>query len=1065
MHYKKEYERLNSSQKKAVDAIEGPLMVIAGPGTGKTQLLAMRVANILQKTDTDASSILCLTFTNKAATNMRSRILKLTDNKATDVNVKTFHSFATEIINSYPDYFWSGARLSTAPDTLQLEIVQNILTKLPLDNPLALQFAGKYTLTSEVINSLKLVKEAGLTPDKLRAIIDFNLSYIDAVEPELITITQDRLSLKKLPDLIEKVDEIDNQNIDAKLAPLVSLSTILKDSLQEAVNKDENTGKTTHLGRWKSRWIQNVEGKRGMHTERARNLWWKELSTVYDEYRIDLHGSGYFDYSDMIVEVITQIEKHPEMRSDIQERFGYVMIDEFQDTNLAQLRLAHLVADHHTNGDNPNIMVVGDDDQSIFKFNGAELGNMLSFRRSYPSTKVIVLTENYRSTQDILDVASCVIEHSKERLVHSDKSLDKRLVAKASLKNGRIQSTGFTDRESQLSGVALDIQKKYKSDQTIAVLARSHSSLRDIAARLIGLGVPIHYEQQQNALDNPLVLQSILIMDVVTAIQEGDIENASVALSKTLAHPMWGITTLDLHKIAICSRKAGDWLATIRDNDKTSWISDWLLELSRLSTYEPLPVTLEYIIGLRLIGTNKSPIHDAFKINEDANEYLYGLSSLQYLRKLAAEYSGIDDISFDQFVNYLRLEKQNERTVTDQSVFVSGSNAVNLLTIHKAKGLEFNTVYILDLVENIWQPRKGGRKPPANLPLQPVGDDMDDYTRLLYVATTRAEQNLYVSYYTHDDLGNETLPSSLISDFPNNISNRTKLDPISTLEDAITWPTLSSSELKPLLRSTIEKYSLSVTHLLNFLDVSRGGPKYFFERNILRLPEAKSVSMAFGTAMHDALECAQKNINNDSYSLEKSIKAFSESLRREQIQTENFNRYLQKGEKLLKYLLGDNRLKLVKGALPEQTISDIYLEEAKLSGKLDNIVINDDTIIVTDYKTGRSLPSIETKNVNMQITAWRQKTQLIYYALLIQLSPRYKQHRNKRIIGQIIYLEATGDKKMILKYEPTKEDIDTLKNIIIKVWSMIQELDLPNVDKYASDISGIEQFQIDLLNS
>ena len=139
------YKQLNSEQRQAVDALEGPVLVVAGPGTGKTQLLSTRVANILRKTDTDASSILCLTFTNKAATNMRERLYQLIGPASRNVVVRTFHSFAAEIMNQYPDYFWNGARLSVAPDPVQLEIIQSLLARLPLDNPLASTFAGALT--------------------------------------------------------------------------------------------------------------------------------------------------------------------------------------------------------------------------------------------------------------------------------------------------------------------------------------------------------------------------------------------------------------------------------------------------------------------------------------------------------------------------------------------------------------------------------------------------------------------------------------------------------------------------------------------------------------------------------------------------------------------------------------------------------------------------------------------------------------------------------------------------------------------------------------------------------
>ena len=225
------YGRLNKAQKTAVDIIDGPVLVVAGPGTGKTQLLSMRVANILQKTDTDPANILCLTFTNFAATNMRERLHQLIGPEAHKVMVRTFHSFSAEIMNAYPDYFWNGAALRIVPDAIQLEIIQDILGQLPLDNPLAVKFAGAYTTLNDVQQALRLAKEAGLTPAKLAAMLAVNVAYIDFIESRLVTLLSPTLSIKKLASLRAAVATLPEQSIDETVTPLASLSTVLKTSL------------------------------------------------------------------------------------------------------------------------------------------------------------------------------------------------------------------------------------------------------------------------------------------------------------------------------------------------------------------------------------------------------------------------------------------------------------------------------------------------------------------------------------------------------------------------------------------------------------------------------------------------------------------------------------------------------------------------------------------------------------------------------------------------------------------------------------------------------------------
>ncbi len=403
--YHKAFKALNAQQRQAVETIDGPVLVIAGPGTGKTQLLSMRVANILKSTDTKPANILCLTYTNKAAVNMKERIITLAGQAGAKVVASTFHSFAAEIMNIYPDYFWNAAKLSVAAESVQLDVIEAIVRQLPLDNPLALKFAGQYTLLNDIQRCINLAKEAGLTPDKLHALINVNIAYIDEIEVQLVEICSQRLAAKNLDGLAQKIDRLPKQEIDQYVYPLTSLSTVISESLARAIKADSDSGKTVSTSKWKARWVQSMAGQKAMFKERQRNDWWLELAAVYEKYRQALHLRGYYDYADMLVEVLALLEQNPGVLADIQERFSYVLIDEFQDTNPAQLRLAHLVADHHSAEGKPNLMAVGDDDQSIFKFNGAQLNNMLGFRRAYPAAKVIVLTANYRSTQELLDTA------------------------------------------------------------------------------------------------------------------------------------------------------------------------------------------------------------------------------------------------------------------------------------------------------------------------------------------------------------------------------------------------------------------------------------------------------------------------------------------------------------------------------------------------------------------------------------------------------------------------------------------------------------------------------------
>ncbi len=1066
--FREVFDELNDEQKRAVRKIDGPLLVIAGPGTGKTQLLSARVAFILENTDTDPRNILCLTFTNKAAHNMSERIIRITEGKASKVNVKTFHSFASEIINAYPDAFWNNAKLTAVPDAVADEIIISLLDEFPLSSSLTSKFAGKYTMLKDLKSALRLAKEAGLTPDKLQAILDANLQYIDMIEPELVNITTPRLAYNKLPKILEQVNNLPDQKIDEYIKPLISLSSVIKSSLTQAIDEDTGTNKTTNVSKWKNKWIKTEAGQKGMHAERRKNLWWLEVADFYRKYRETMHLRGFYDYSDMLVEVLSALENNSSMLADIQERFSYVMIDEFQDTNAAQLRLAHLVADHYSSEGKSNIMVVGDDDQSIFKFNGAELDNLIHFKNYYqPFCEVIVLKNNYRSSQKILDFSQKIIEACEVRVVNTDKSLNKHLIAQKNIKNSHINYFRFDTQLTQYEALARHIKNNYSSKQTTSLIARNNSSLREIATRLLQLKVPISFEQQANSLEHPLVEQVLLLSKIVLCIKNGDLYDLNTYLHQSLLHPMWGMSAHDLWQMALKNYYDPDWLGSLEQSSEKvhQTHANYILELARLIAHENLSVSLEYILGLKNPDGYASVLYDYFVKNssKDFNQYLSGLSAVHYLRSLAEEFSSQNKPSLEDFVNYVDQQIINEEIVSDESFFVSGKNAVQLLSVHKAKGLEFDNVYIIDTTKTKWSPRSNARSSPANLPLQANGDEDDDYVRLMYVAITRAKQNLYISNYRYDDFGKDVAPTPIIASVIDESIWPDKISPIEILENALKFPRLYPADEKEMLKKRLEDYTLSVTHLLNFLDLTRGGPDYFLQRNILRLPESKSSHLAYGTAAHAALEVAQKLTNLDTFDINKVKNAYKKSLYDQKLSFIETEKYLEHGQNLIDKLFSEGFLELKKGSLPEQNLKPVRLESAILSGQLDRIDEYDNEIVVSDYKTGKPLHSFTTQDKTLASKAWRQRMQLIFYAILLRNNSRIDT-KNKQIIGQMIYLDADNPKNLSRTYTPDHNEIEQVTKLVQIVYQKIVNYDLPDTSRYEVSHLGTLEFIDDLLN-
>jgi DNA helicase-2/ATP-dependent DNA helicase PcrA len=1062
--FKAAYAQLNAAQKQAVDTIEGPVLVVAGPGTGKTQLLSVRVANILEKTDSDAANILCLTFTNKAATNMRERLYRLAGPASRNVVVRTFHSFAAEIMNQYPDYFWEGARLSVAPDAVQDDIIQTILAGLPLDHPLATTFAGTYTALRDVKNGLKLAKEAGLTPEELRQIIRANLKYVDKIEPQISEILTPALSAKKLPDLQAAIAGLPPQKLENDL--LLPLNAVIQDSLDFAINEDLPTGKTKETGNWKKRWLQTVEGEKGMFAERKRNDWWLAVADVYEEYRHQLHRRGYYDYSDMLIEVLEQLQKEPDMLADIQERFLYVLIDEFQDTNAAQLRLAHLVADHYSANNRPNLMAVGDDDQSIFAFNGAELNNMLGFRRSYPDTKLIVLKDNYRSAQAILNTARQIIEQAEDRLVKREPSLTKNLSAKRPPKaQPDIRHFSYPTREHQYALTAQRIKELWESGQKdVAVLARQHDSLKQLASILLSEKIPVRYDQQSNVLEHEAVKQVVLIARLAVAVAEGDKTAVNSGLTELLRHPMWQLRPATLWRLAAANYSAPDWLGSLlnHDDDHLNGIGNWLVWLARMSHEQPLPLVMEYILGLREGQYLLSPFREHYlKLQPTTSDYLETLSAIELLQGVTLEFAARQAVLAD-FVRFVELNLSTNRVIGDESWFMSSDQAVQLLTVYKAKGLEFEHVFVVDATETMWRPRSGGRASPANLQLQAYGEKYDDYIRLLYVAATRAKRVFTATSYFTDSKGNELLPTPLISQLPTTVIDRPVEDPIEVLENDLRWPRLTSKDEKALLGSRLEKLTLSPTALIDFLNVAEAGPDSFLERHLLRLPRERSAVGSYGTAVHAALETAQRLVNTSKLEPGTVLDRFEAALTDEHLAPLDYERYKTRGEELLPKLLSNDSFVLSKGGLAEQRLSDIMLDTARVGGKLDRIDVAENVLVISDYKTGVPLGSFTTQDKTKMVKAWRHRTQLLFYALLAMRSGRFKTA--KAIRAQMLYVEAEKASQLVLGFEPGPNDLERLQKLIEAAWKHIINLEFPDVSRYPATLEGIEQFEQDLID-
>ncbi len=413
----KSYNELNPNQKLAVDTVEGPVIVNAGPGSGKTQILALRIANILRKTDTNSRNILCLTFTDGAANNMKERLFKIMGGEYARLNIFTFHAFATDIIAKNPSSFFGGNSFSPLDPISGKQIFKEIFDNIQYGNPLFGLYQSDHIYLKDTQSQISSLKKAGILPSQFQAQLLELGKFYDQINPLLnfLTATVSAKMFGYIPDLINKINDIDVPNLIE--SPSYQYKRLLLETLSLILVEANSPKPSTKLiTDWKARFTKKLNPNQVVLSDSLilpKNL---AVAQVYQNYQDKLWELGFFDFEDMLVEVcrVLEDENHFWLKSFLQEQFQYILIDEFQDTNGIQLKLVNYIIDSSI--ENPNIMVVGDPDQAIFKFQGAGLTNLSQFNQKYPKSKIINLIDNYRSHQIILDFAHSLIENSNQRL-------------------------------------------------------------------------------------------------------------------------------------------------------------------------------------------------------------------------------------------------------------------------------------------------------------------------------------------------------------------------------------------------------------------------------------------------------------------------------------------------------------------------------------------------------------------------------------------------------------------------------------------------------------------------
>ncbi|MFN8535165.1 MAG: UvrD-helicase domain-containing protein [Dehalococcoidia bacterium] len=632
---------LNEPQRDAVTAIEGPLLILAGPGSGKTRVISHRVAYLIRTVGVSPRRIMAVTFTNKAARELRARIERLVGASADQLTAGTFHAICARILRI------DGAPLRIDPhfqifdDDDQIRVMKGVLSDLRLD-------------------------EGKVSP---RAV----LSAISKLKAELIF--HDSGELRGAASYFEEI-----------------------------------------------------------------------VQRAYGAYQNRLAESNGLDFDDLITKTVLLLSLVPEVAAKYQERYLHVMVDEFQDTNIAQYELVKFLSAKHR-----NLAVVGDPDQSIYRFRSADIRNILNFERDFPDAKLVMLTQNYRSTQHILDAASGIITANTRRK-HKELITDRGPGWKVVVRE-------LANEHDEAAEIAREIERVVATDgrgyRDFAVMYRTNGQSRTIEQRFIMHGIPYRlvggtrfYERKEvkDVLAYLRLAQSPL--DAISLTRVINVPPRSIGqktidelvrLSRAEEQPLWSM----LHAIrdgehAIASRARGALVAFV----------DTIEDLITASETRPLPELIDYIL-------ERAGYRDY--LQPETDEGAERLENLQQLISASVEFAHYSPReALTRFLEEVAL-------FTDLDQADTNADAVTLITLHAAKGLEFPVVLIAGLEEGILPHARAIAGEDESI------DELEEERRLLYVGVTRAEERLYLfRAYRRSQWGrNDALPPSrFLDDIP-----------------------------------------------------------------------------------------------------------------------------------------------------------------------------------------------------------------------------------------------------------------------------------------------------------
>ncbi len=906
---------LNLQQAKAVKHLKGPLLIIAGAGTGKTTVITERIKHLILKESILPSQILALTFTDKAAREMEERVDVAMPYGYTQMWISTFHAFCDRVLRS---------------EAIHIGL-----------NP-------SYKLLTEAESILFLRKN----------LFKFNLKYF---------------------------------------RPLGNPNKFLEGMLQHFSRlKDEDVSPKEYL-----LWAKKSRPKDGRPPdEKIRNLELANAFKTYEELKIK---EGAMDFSDLISNTLNLFRERKNILTIYQEQFQHILVDEFQDTNFSQNELSILLV-----GKEKNITVVGDDDQAIYRWRGAAISNMIQFRKHFPKAKIITLTQNYRSTKEILKTSYEVIQNNNPDRLEAKEKISKKLISVRNIQGEKIEFLFGERVEDEAEQVAKKIQDIVENEKLnykdIAILVRANDHSMPFVRALERDSIPYQFLGPGQLFQQEEIKDLIAYLKVLYNFED------SASLYRVLNMPIFQLQARDIAAaLNFAKRKNLSLFEALEQIEETFLTEDvkkkvgsfveMILKHLKRTPKDTGGQILYYF--LEDSGLLKKFINAKTQAEEKKSQNI-----AKFFDKLKTYEVEHDDSSVFAIIDWIDLSMQMGESPLASNIDWNDNNAVNILTIHSSKGLEFPCVFVTNLIVGRFPTRE--RKEQIPIPqdlikeILPTGDyHIQEERRLFYVALTRARDFLFLTaahFYGEGKRERKISPFVYESVGEKLILEKTK-------KENLTKSQLSLFEWNKLESIKIERpiISLPVTYLsYSQIQTFEICPLHYKLKYLLKIPTRQSAAQSFGTSLHATLrDFYQQVLRGEELKPQDALSLLNSNWINEGYSSKDHEKEaLEKARKTILGYIEENKDSSFPLAL--ELPFKFSLGQLQIGGRIDRIdKLKNNQIEILDYKTGSNIPDQKALSNNPQLTTYALAATMVKDQLLnkkpeeVILSLYYLEERKK----------------------------------------------------------------------